>query len=469
MISYSDEKYGKVLDFSVFFVIIIIMKQKKHFVCSKCGAVSPMWVGKCPECQSWGTLIEQSDSPAATARETTDIPQPLHITEIGQDEHCIIKCKDDELNNFFGKGIVSGSVILLAGEPGIGKSSFLLLLAHNLTQEKILYFSGEETLYQLKRRAVRLGVTHNNILLSDCSDVDDIISVCRREKPAIVFVDSIQMMKKRDLDMSFTSTNQMKFCTDALVDFAKQTNTAVVLIGHVTKSGDIAGPKVIEHLVDVVVYFENDIKNNFRILRSVKNRYGNIDDILFFSMSETGLKIVNNNFEMIHSQNFYKTAAGKCKCIVTEGPKLLLIEVESLLTPSVFAAPRRFAEGIDPARLNRITAILNKHLGENLNNYDVYATITNGIRVKDVAVDFAIAAAIYSSKNNIPIDGRSCFIGELSLSGDVVNVKKLENRIAELEKFGIDRIYVPADCDIQKKFPNAIGVDNIRKMKDFLK
>ena len=284
-----------------------------------------------------------------------------------------------------------------------------------------------------------------------------------------MFIDSIQMMKKRDLDMSFTSTNQMKFCTDALVDFAKQTNTAVVLIGHVTKSGDIAGPKVIEHLVDVVVYFENDIKNNFRILRSVKNRYGNIDDILFFSMNETGLKIVNNNFEMIHSQNFYKTASGKCKCIVTEGPKLLLIEVESLLTPSVFAAPRRFAEGIDPARLNRITAILNKHLGENLNNYDVYATITNGIRVKDVAVDFAIAAAIYSSKNNIPIDGRSCFIGELSLSGDVVNVKKIENRIAELEKFGIDKIYVPADDGIQNKFPNAIQVDNIRRMKEFLR
>ena len=174
------------------------MKPKKKFVCSKCGAVSPMWVGKCPECQEWGTLIEQIDSPTvAAAQNSADIPQPLHITEIGQDEHCIIKCKDDELNNFFGEGIVSGSVILLAGEPGIGKSSFLLLLAQNLTQEKILYFSGEETLYQLKRRAVRLGVTHNNILLSDSSDVDDIISVCRKEKPSIVFIDSIQMMKKQ--------------------------------------------------------------------------------------------------------------------------------------------------------------------------------------------------------------------------------------------------------------------------------
>ena len=445
------------------------MKPKKKFVCSSCGAVSPIWVGKCPECQSWGTMIEQSDSPAAAVKTSTEIPTPLRIQEITQDEHSIIKCSDEELNNFFGEGIVSGGVILLAGEPGIGKSSFLFLLAENLSNEKILYFSGEETLFQLKRRAVRLGVKNDKLFLSDSSDVDDIVTACRKEKPSIVFIDSIQMMKKRDLDMGFASVNQMKFCTDTLVDFAKETNTAVVLIGHVTKSGEIAGPKMIEHMVDVVVYFENDIKNNFRILRSVKNRYGNIDDILFFSMNETGLKIVNNNFEMIHSQNFYKTASGKCKCIVTEGPKLLLVEVESLLTPSVFAAPRRFAEGIDPARLNRITAILNKHLGENLNTYDVYVTVTNGIRVKDVAVDYAVAAAIYSSKNNILLDGRSCFIGELSLSGDVVNVKKLEQRIAELEKFGIDKIYVPADDDIQKKFPNVIGTDNVRRMKEFLK
>ena len=452
-----------------FFVILFPMKLKKKFVCSSCGAVSPMWVGKCPECQSWGTLIEQTDAPAGSAASPSDLSEPLRIAEIPQDNHSIIKCSDDELNNFFGEGIVSGSVILLAGEPGIGKSSFLYLLAQNLKDYKIIYFSGEETLSQLKRRALRLGVNNEQLFLSDISDADDIIQTCRRDKPDIVFIDSIQMLKKRDLEFGFASPNQMKFCTDILVDFAKQTNTVVILIGHVTKSGEIAGPKMIEHLVDVVIYFENDIKNNFRILRSVKNRYGNIDDILFFSMNETGLKIVNNNFEMIHQQNFYKTAPGKCKCIVTEGPKLLLVEVESLLTPSVFAAPRRFAEGIDPARLNRITAIINKHLGENLNNYDVYVTVTNGIRVKDVAVDFAVAAAIYSSKNNIPLDGKSCFIGELSLSGDVVNVKKLENRIAELEKFGIEKIYIPADDDIRKKFPDAIGVDNIRRMKDFLK
>jgi DNA repair protein RadA/Sms len=276
-------------------------------------------------------------------------------------------------------------------------------------------------------------------------------------------------MKSRSLDMGFSSPSQMKFCADSLVNFAKGTNTAMIIVGHITKSGEIAGPKLIEHLVDVVVYFENDVKNNFRLLRSIKNRYGNVDDILFFSMNEDGLKIINNNFELIHSQNFYKNASGKCKSIVVEGPKTLLIEVESLLTPSAFANPRRFAEGIDIARLNRIIAIVNKHLGENLNNYDVYATITNGIKVKDVAVDFAVAMAIYTSKNNIDLDGKCCFIGELSLSGDIVNVKKLETRISELEKFGIDKIFVPNDESIIKKYKNVIPIDNIKQIKEIIK
>lgn len=445
------------------------MKVKTKFICSNCGAVSPMWVGKCPECESWGSLVEQTESKTNTQDTQAELIKPVQLQEIKQDDHSIIKCANKELNSFFGEGIVSGGVILLSGEPGIGKSSFLLLLVNNLPNKKILYFSSEETLYQLKRRAVRLKVNSENLFLSNLSDVDDIIQTCRKEKPDLVFVDSIQMMKSRNLDMGFSSPSQMKFCADSLVNFAKETNTAMIIVGHITKSGEIAGPKLIEHLVDVVVYFENDVKNNFRLLRSIKNRYGNVDDILFFSMNEDGLKIINNNFELIHSQNFYKNASGKCKSIVVEGPKTLLIEVESLLTPSAFANPRRFAEGIDIARLNRIIAIVNKHLGENLNNYDVYATITNGIKVKDVAVDFAVAMAIYTSKNNIDLDGKCCFIGELSLSGDIVNVKKLETRISELEKFGIDKIFVPNDENIIKKYKNVIPIDNIKQIREIIK
>ena len=444
------------------------MKNKKKYRCTVCGYLSPIWVGKCSQCDSWNSFVEEI---SLTKKDKIEINNnPVQFNDIQELPQAAIKFSNDELNDFFGEGIIYGSVILLAGEPGIGKSSFLYLMAQNLTEKKILYFSGEETLFQLKKRGERLNIKNNSFYLSNNNDIDQIIEICKKEKPDVFFIDSIQTVKKTDGDnISIQgSINQIKVCTEQLVEFSKSNNISVIIIGHITKSGEIAGPKVIEHMVDVVVYFENDIKNNFRVLRSTKNRFGNIDNILFFNMLDKGLKIINNNSELVSSSNFYKDSVGKCKSIIIEGSRLLFVEVESLVTPSVFVNPRRFVEGIDSSRLNRIIAILNKHLNENLNNYDVYINISNGIKVKDVAVDLAVAISIYSSKNNIKINGKSCFIGELSLSGDILNVKKIESRVSELQKYGIEEIFIPKHQKQVEKSEECIMIDNIISIKNYL-
>ena len=314
---------------------------------------------------------------------------------------------------------------------GIGKSTFLLYLVNNISNDKkIYYFSGEESTNQIKKRVTRVGVNHPNLYFSNETEIENIIEQSKNSKPDLIFIDSVQTTYTQSVDSQAGSISQIKNSVEKLVQFAKSNNIAIFIVGHITKSGEIAGPKVIEHLVDVVIYFENNLNNQYRIIRSTKNRFGSIDELLIFELKEKGLFLIDNttNF-FIDNANI--NAFGKCKTVIMEGKRPLIVEVEALVIPTSFTSPKRFAEGIDVSRLSRISAILIKHLNENLNNYDIYFNISGGIKTKDVGIDLAIAYSIYSSKNRIVIPNDAVYLGELSLTGRVKPIYKLENRVKE--------------------------------------
>lgn len=430
------------------------MKQKKRYVCKECGCISNSWLGKCPECNSWSSFIEELIEDIKFVQKTNGLTtKPVKIQEIETTESDVILLNSNELNIFFGEGIVIGSVILLAGEPGIGKSTFLFYVSNNVSKKnKVYYFSGEESDKQIKKRFDRVGNNDSPIYLSNCADIDGIIDIAQKESPSIIYIDSIQTIYSKQIDSSPGTISQIKKCTQELVDLAKRTGIIICIVCHVTKSGDIAGPKVMEHMVDVVVYFESDFKNQYRVLRSRKNRFGSIDEILFFEMESDGLHLITNPSTFFLESDTDESVNGKCKSVIIEGKIPVIVDVEALVVPSSYPNPRRFSEGIDLSRLNRIIAILDKHLNENLNNYDVYLNIAGGIKTTDVGIDLAVAAAIYSSKNKITINSSYIFIGELSLTGQLKKVFKNENRQKEALKFGYTNI-------ISRNDENNMSVD----------
>ena len=368
---------------------------------------------------------------------------PVKIQEVQQLEDDIFILENESLNVFFGAGIVPGSVILLSGEPGVGKSTFLFLLARYIKRsKKIYYFSGEESVNQIKKRFDRVGASDSSLFVSNLSQIENISEICQKEKPMFVFVDSIQTCFSSEVDSAQGTISQIKKCTQTLIDYAKSSNAVVIIVCHVTKSGEIAGPKIMEHMVDVVTYFESDYKNQFRILRSRKNRFGNVDEILVFEMKEKGLEIINNpSAFFIEQDNLEESSVGKCKCVIMEGKRPLIVDIEALVVPSAYPMPKRFSEGIDISRINRILAIIDKHLNENFNNYDVYTNICGGIKTSDIGIDLAIAAAILSSKKKKPIKNNNVFIGELSLTGGIKKVNQVEKRIKEAGRFGCDEVF----------------------------
>lgn len=420
------------------------MKKKKRFVCNECGYSSASWIGKCPECNSWNSLIEEIvEQPQKDALFSGE-KDLLNINKINQEKEVIIKTKEEEVNAFFGEGIVSGSVILITGEPGIGKSTFLLYLANLLKEDaKIFYFSGEESQSQIKRRYERLNSKSANLFISNQTEVESILEQSNKNKPDIIFIDSIQTCYSLKIDSSAGTVSQIKYCTSLFIQFSKDFSVPVIIIGHVTKSGDIAGPKIMEHMVDVVIYLEGDFQHQFRILRSMKNRFGGVEELLLFEMKEQGLKLILNPSGYFIDNENNEDVFGRCKTVIIEGKKPLIVEVEALVVPSVYSNPRRFAEGVDIARVSRIAAILDKHLNENLNNYDIYFNISGGIKTKDVGIDLAIALAIYSSKHKKVIKNNIIVLGELSLTGKIRGIFKLEQRIKEANKFGAEKIIIP--------------------------
>ena len=420
------------------------------FICENCGETAINWMGKCPSCNSWNTLKPFSE-PEENKINVKDINKNnsgdkallTSIKKIKTFDNIRISTEIDELNGVLGGGIVSGSVILIGGEPGIGKSTLLLQVASNIAKkEKVFYFTGEESLEQIKLRADRLNINDCDFLISSESNADNIVNALLEEKPKLAIIDSIQTIYSPSTNSIAGSPAQIKNCAWALMQTAKLKNITIFLVGHITKEGTIAGPKILEHIVDCVLYFEGDDKGIYRILRAVKNRYGAVDEVGIFEMTEKGLMEVSDASRVFTKGINESIFAGNVITPVIEGSRVFCVEQEALVGSSAFGYPRRLTIGYDQYRLLIIIAILEKRAHLNLSNQDVYLNIANGLNVKETASDLSVAMAIASSMSGIAIQRTTAYIGELGLSGEVRPVRFLERRIKEMKKFSLKEVYI---------------------------
>lgn len=425
------------------------MKTKTKFVCTSCGYESLKWLGKCPSCNNWNTFEEQSDMPQgkfeskATAITVRSVPQKL--SEIGETEGERIPTQTKELDRVLGGGVVRGSMVLVGGDPGIGKSTLLLQICEALgSSYPILYVSGEESGQQIKMRAERLGVKAENIKLLAETNLDSIIYHANEIKPAVMIVDSIQTMYRDEVSSAPGSVAQVREATHFLMRLAKENNIAIFIVGHVTKEGSIAGPRVLEHMVDCVLYFEGERQQSYRILRTVKNRFGSTNEIGVFEMKDTGLKEVPNPSAMMLSGR-PDDASGSAIVCTLEGSRPMLAEIQALSAPTNFAIARRTATGVDHNRATMLVAILEKKLGYSMQSQDVYINVVGGLRLTETASDLAIITAVASNYKNFVIDGKTLILGEVGLTGEVRSVSFVQKRVSEAKKLGFKRCIVPKD------------------------
>ena len=443
-------------------------KIKSVYICSECGYESPKWFGKCPGCGEWNTMNEEIKSSPKTVTSTKTISSkystPKTINEISTNDEERFDTGFAELNRVLGGGIVKGSLILLGGDPGIGKSTILMQICQKLTDIKILYVSGEESLRQLKLRANRLGVNNNNLLLMTETDVEIVTEQINSIKPDLVMIDSIQTMVLSELSSSAGSITQVRESTNVIMRTAKNLDIPVVIVGHVNKEGSIAGPKVLEHIVDTVLYFEGDKQLSCRILRAVKNRYGSTNEIGVFEMTDKGLTEVENPSQMLLSGR-PTNVSGTCVTCSLEGTRPILVEVQGLATQSGYGNPRRMCTGFDYNRLALLIAVLEKRAGYYLSNYDAYVNIVGGFRIYERAADLAICMALVSSLKDEKISDNAIAFGEIGLAGEIRSVTQAQQRINEAVRLGFTKIVIPYHNakNIDNQGVEVIGVKNIRQ------
>jgi DNA repair protein RadA/Sms len=430
-------------------------KAKTVFFCQNCGAQSVKWIGRCPVCGEWNTYVEevvQKEEPAQAGswKPASTVPggstskaaksRPLNDI-VAEDEPRIITA-DGELNRVLGGGIVPGSIVLIGGEPGIGKSTLMLQIALSLRKHKVLYVSGEESEAQIKMRAERLvDQQHPNCYILTETQTQNIFRQIDQVQPNIVVIDSIQTMHSSLVESGAGSVSQVRECTTEFLKFAKETSTPVLLIGHITKDGSLAGPKTLEHMVDTVLQFEGDRHMSYRILRTIKNRFGSTSELGIYEMQGTGLRQVSNPSEILLSQRA-ETLSGMAIGATLEGNRPLLVEVQALVTPAAYGTPQRSSTGFDAKRLQMLLAVLEKRAGLRLGQHDVFLNIAGGLRLDDPALDMAVCAAVVSSLNDLPIPGDVCLAAEVGLSGEIRAVARLDQRLAEAEKLGFREMYV---------------------------
>lgn len=423
-----------------------MVKQKTVFYCQNCGVQSPKWMGKCTSCGEWNTFAEEvvqkeSGSQAWTRLSTQPAPVPIPIDDIPVDAGQRIKLYSEELNRVLGGGLVAGSVVLIGGEPGIGKSTLMLQLALNFGNRKVLYITGEESVQQVKMRADRIGIRNPNCYILAETNTQAILQHLEKLAPDLVIVDSVQTLETSRIESTAGSISQIRECAAELQRYAKLTGKPLILIGHITKDGFIAGPKVLEHMVDTVLQFEGDRNHMFRILRAAKNRFGPTSELGIFEMRGSGLEEVANPSDILISQRD-EMLGGVSIAATIEGLRTLLIETQALVGHAVYGTPQRSSTGYDLRRLNMILAVLEKKMGFKLGTKDVFLNIAGGIRVDDPAIDLSVVTSIISSLNDIPVSPKKCYAAEVGLSGEIRPVSRIEQRIGEAEKLGFDEIFI---------------------------
>lgn len=424
-------------------------KSKSVFFCQSCGYQAAKWLGNCPSCGEWNTFVEEvvekNTSKPDWKQSTSNVVRankPIAIDLIEKNADVRINAHDEELNRVLGGGIVPGSIVLIGGEPGIGKSTLLLQVALQLKNQKILYISGEESEQQIKMRAMRMQKSEfpNCFILTETS-TQNIFKQIEELQPQLVIVDSIQTLYSSHIESTPGSVSQIRECTAELLRFAKETNTPVFLVGHITKDGSIAGPKILEHMVDTVLQFEGDRHHTYRILRSIKNRFGSTSELGIYEMRGSGLREVSNPSEILISQRD-EELSGIAISVTIEGMRPMLIEAQALVSVSAYGTPQRSATGFDTRRMNMLLAVLEKRCGFRLGVKDVFLNITGGIKVEDPAIDLGVVSAIISSHEDLAISSKHCFAAEVGLSGEIRTVNRIEQRISEAERLGFEKIFV---------------------------
>ncbi|ELK46901.1 DNA repair protein RadA [Halobacillus sp. ACCC02827] len=451
-------------------------KRKTKFVCQECGYETPKWMGKCPGCNQWNTLVEETSAPAGNSRHvfqtssTSAMTKPERITQIKSQKEPRLPTSMPEFNRVLGGGIVAGSLVLIGGDPGIGKSTLLLQVSAQIAKKDfpVLYISGEESSRQTKLRAERLGVMSDELYVLPETNLQDVLNQIDQIEPKFVVIDSIQTIFKEDITSAPGSVAQVRECTSHLMRIAKTKGIPIFIVGHVTKEGSIAGPRLLEHMVDAVLYFEGERHHTFRILRSVKNRFGSTHEMGIFEMKEKGLEEVLNPSEIFLEERS-QGAAGSIVVASMEGTRPVLVEIQALISPTAYGNPRRMATGLDTNRVPLLMAVLEKRAGLLLQNQDAYVKVAGGVKLDEPAIDLAVALSIASSFRNKVSNGDDVVVGEVGLTGEIRRVSRIEQRVQEAAKLGFKRAIIPKKNMDGWTPPSQIEVIGVSTVQEAMK